>query len=171
MTKKKIDFRLAALWRFATAITLLNLLGHFYLGFEQSWAQPAIVTASMAALRVLARLGIQAKIAVGHSLGEITALHWAGAMDEATLLRIARVRGQAMTDLGHPTGAMASIRAGHKAVRALLNGEAVAIACLNTPRQTVISGAAADVATVMERAKTQGLEVRRIAVSHAFHSH
>lgn len=40
--KKKIDFRLAALWRFATAITVLNLLGHFYLGFEQSWAQPIV---------------------------------------------------------------------------------------------------------------------------------
>ncbi len=42
MTRKKIDFRLAALWRFATAITLLNLLGHFYLGFEQSWVQPLV---------------------------------------------------------------------------------------------------------------------------------
>lgn len=42
MTKKKIDFRLAALWRFAIAITFLNLLGHFYLGFEQSWAQAVL---------------------------------------------------------------------------------------------------------------------------------
>jgi enediyne biosynthesis protein E5 len=39
--------RLRALWRFAAAITILNLLGHFLLGFEQSWAQPliALVTA------------------------------------------------------------------------------------------------------------------------------
>ncbi|MCQ3979287.1 MAG: beta keto-acyl synthase, partial [Anaerolineae bacterium] len=133
-------------------------------------AQPAIVTASLAALRVLNRLGLQAGIAVGHSLGEITALHWAGAMDEETLLRIVTVRGQAMMALGHPTGAMASIRAGHEAVQTLLNGEAVAIACLNTPRQTVISGTAADVAAVVARAQTQGLEARPIAVSHAFHS-
>lgn len=133
-------------------------------------AQPAIVTASLAALRVLNRLGIQAGIAVGHSLGEITALHWAGAMDEETLLRIVTVRGQAMMALGHPTGAMASIRAGHEAVQTLLNGEAVAIACLNTPRQTVISGTAADVAAVVARAQTQGLEARPIPVSHAFHS-
>ncbi len=42
MTKKKVDFRLAALWRFAVAVTLLNILGHFYLGFEQSWAQPLV---------------------------------------------------------------------------------------------------------------------------------
>ncbi|HEX9922653.1 MAG TPA: type I polyketide synthase, partial [Anaerolineae bacterium] len=133
-------------------------------------AQPAIVTASLAALRVLNRLGISAGVAVGHSLGEITALHWAGAMDEETLLRIALVRGQAMMELGHPTGTMASIHAGHEAVKALLNGEAVSIACLNTPRQTVISGTTSDVATVIGRAKTQGLEARHIAVSHAFHS-
>ena len=40
--QKKIDFRLAALWRFAAAITLLNILGHFFLGFEQSYAQPIV---------------------------------------------------------------------------------------------------------------------------------
>src|SRR5262249_35122247 len=51
-------------------------------------AQPAIVTASLAALRTLERLGVRAHLAVGHSLGELTALHWSGALDEATLLRI-----------------------------------------------------------------------------------
>ncbi len=42
MTTKKKDFRLAALWRFAVAVTALNILGHTYLGFEQSWAQPVV---------------------------------------------------------------------------------------------------------------------------------
>lgn len=42
MTGKKVDFRLAALWRFATAVTILNILGHTVLGFEQSWAQPVV---------------------------------------------------------------------------------------------------------------------------------
>src|SRR5689334_18411358 len=40
------DNRLAALWRFAVAITVLNVLGHFVLGFEQSWAQPLVALAS-----------------------------------------------------------------------------------------------------------------------------
>jgi len=56
-------------------------------------AQPAIVTAELAALQVLARLGVTAQVAVGHSLGELTALHWAGALDETALLDLARVRG------------------------------------------------------------------------------
>lgn len=56
MTKKKIDFRLAALWRFAAAITLLNLVGHFYLGFEQSWAQPVVGLATAYLLEFLFEL-------------------------------------------------------------------------------------------------------------------
>src|SRR5207253_10927201 len=85
-------------------------------------AQPAIVTASMAAMRVLNELEITAQIAVGHSLGELTALCWAGALDEDALLRIARVRGHAMMKSSVSYGAMASISAGEQDVLALLNG-------------------------------------------------
>jgi len=53
-------------------------------------------------------LSVSANVAVGHSLGEITALHWAGVFDEAALLRIARARGKAMAELGSPTGSMAA---------------------------------------------------------------
>jgi len=59
-------------------------------------AQPAIVTASLAALRILEELGVTAQVAIGHSLGEITALHWAGVFNEETLLQLARVRGNAL---------------------------------------------------------------------------
>src|ERR1051325_4273039 len=38
--------RLGGLRRFAVAITVLNLLGHFWLGFEQSWAQPLLALAT-----------------------------------------------------------------------------------------------------------------------------
>ncbi|HEU5376636.1 MAG TPA: beta-ketoacyl synthase N-terminal-like domain-containing protein, partial [Ktedonobacteraceae bacterium] len=67
-------------------------------------AQPAIVTASLAALRVLKILGITANVGVGHSLGELTAFHWAGAYDEQTLLEFAKVRGSVMGSLSGPTG-------------------------------------------------------------------
>lgn len=46
MEEQKKDMRLAALRRFATAITILNVLGHTVLGFEQSWAQPLVGVAS-----------------------------------------------------------------------------------------------------------------------------
>lgn len=133
-------------------------------------AQPAIVTASLAGLQTLQRLGLSATVAVGHSLGELTALHWAGAFDETALLRLARVRGQAMAALGSPTGAMASIGAGPHAVEALLQGDAVVLAGLNAPHQTVIAGEASAVAAVVARARAQHLRAVPLPVSHAFHS-
>jgi enediyne polyketide synthase len=135
-----------------------------------SVAQPAIVTASLAALRLLKRLNITAEVAVGHSLGELTALHWAGACDEQALLRIARVRGKAMFETDGPTGAMASIGAGRAETEELLNGDQVVIAGLNSPRQTVVSGEARAVAEIMTRARAKNLTAVQLPVSHAFHS-
>lgn len=139
-------------------------------GVATDVAQPAIVTASIASLRTLNRLGITAQAAVGHSLGEITALHWAGVLSEEALLRIATARGRAMMELDSPTGAMASINAGQFEVEALLNGEPVVIAGLNSPRQTVISGAETAVAAFVARAQANGLNAVKLPVSHAFHS-
>ncbi len=133
-------------------------------------AQPAIVTASIAGLQTLDNFGINGTIAVGQSLGELCALHWGKAFDTATLLRIAKVRGKAMAELGHPSGTMASIRADRATVTALLTGKQVAIAGFNSPRQTVISGEAHAVTTVIHRAHHQGLKATTLPVSHAFHS-
>jgi len=73
---------------------------------------------------------VTAEAAIGHSLGEITALHWAGVLSEEALLRIARVRGAAMADLGSPTGGMLAIAASAGNVQALLNSDAVTIVWL-----------------------------------------
>lgn len=115
-------------------------------------AQPRIVTSSVAGLRVLASLGIEAVTAAGHSLGELTALHWAGAMDEAGLLRAAAARGRIMAQASDGGGAMASVVAPPEAVVPLLIGEPVVIAGYNSPRQTVVSGPADAVKRVCERA-------------------
>ena len=133
-------------------------------------AQPAIVAASVACLRVLSELGIKAQVAVGHSLGELTSLYWAGALDEEPLLGIARVRGKAMGEIRGPVGAMASIAAGRAVVEELLNGERVVIAGLNSPFQTVLSGEADGMAAVMARARAKNLSAVKLPVSHAFHS-
>jgi enediyne biosynthesis protein E5 len=53
MPTKKIDFRFEALWRFALAITILNVLGHTLFGFEQSWAQPLVSLATAYSLEFL----------------------------------------------------------------------------------------------------------------------
>jgi enediyne polyketide synthase len=131
-------------------------------------AQPAIVSASLAALRVLNHLGLEADLAVGHSLGELTALHWAGSIPEESLVRIIRQRGAAMAEA--PGGAMATVGAGRPEVEALLNGDPVVVACLNSPRQTVIAGERVAVASVLRRARERGLRTVELSVCGAFHS-
>ena len=138
-------------------------------------AQPAILAHSLAGLRLLDRLGLRAAVAVGHSLGEIAALHWAGAFDAGAALRLARVRGQAMAELSGETGAMASFAADPAVVEAILaagapGADRAVIAAYNGPRRTVISGSAAAVEAAAERARDRDLAVTRLRVSHAFHS-
>ena len=142
-------------------------------------AQPRIVSSSIEGLRVLALLGIEADAAVGHSLGELTALHWAGAMDEAELLALATERGRVMAQASEGGGAMASIAASPDLVEPLLlgadgtggkDGAKVVIAGYNGPAQTVVSGPAEAVDRVCRAAAAADLITSRIAVSHAFHS-
>ncbi|WP_158883429.1 type I polyketide synthase [Amycolatopsis anabasis] len=133
-------------------------------------AQPRIVTASLAALRVLGDLGIEAEIAVGHSLGELTALHWGGAMGEAALLRLAGVRGEVMARASEGGGAMAGLAATPERVERFAAGEEVVIAGYNGPEQTVVSGSADAVQRVCDRARAEGVTATALNVSHAFHS-
>ena len=139
-------------------------------GVSTDVAQPVIIASSVAALRVLSRLGITAAAGVGHSLGEFTALHWAGSLDEASVLRIARARGRAMAEVDGPTGAMLSVAADRQAVAEILNGERVVMAGFNSPMQTVLSGEALEISAVARRAEARGLRTTLLRVSHAFHS-
>jgi enediyne polyketide synthase len=132
--------------------------------------QPAIVTASLGGLKVLNEFGVTADAAIGHSLGEITALHWAGVFDEETLLRIARVRGAGMAELGSPTGAMLAIAAPWPTVQAMLNGDALTVVGYNSPCQTVVAGDAAAISNLARLAAARGWQASLLPVSHAFHT-
>ncbi|HJQ33743.1 MAG TPA: type I polyketide synthase [Pyrinomonadaceae bacterium] len=137
---------------------------------ETALAQPSIVTASAAGLRVLDRLGVEARVGVGHSLGELAALHWAGACDEDALLRIARLRARAMNEGCGVEGKMISIKADPAQVKAMLNGDRVVISGFNSPRQTTVGGEAAAVEKFAARVRALGHAVVGLNVSHAFHS-
>lgn len=133
-------------------------------------AQPRIVTGSLAALRVLGELGIEGQVAVGHSLGELSALHWAAAMTEGELLRLAGIRGRVMATASRGGGAMAGLLTGERETMRLIGGDAAVIAGYNSPQQTVISGASEAVDRVCAAATAAGVSVVRLRVSHAFHS-
>lgn len=127
-------------------------------------AQPRITTATVASLIALDTLGIRPALAVGHSLGELAALHWAGAVDRDDLLRLAGERGAAMAALPGEHGAMASVAAPAAEVEARLP-EGTVVACVNGPNATVVSGRTPAVDQVV-----RDLGAVRLPVSHAFHS-
>lgn len=140
--------------------------------------QPAIMTVSVATLRVLAEHGIKPALAAGHSLGEWSAHVAAGTMSFADAVRAVKARGKAMQQ---------AVPAGQGAMAAILqlDPEKVAEACdaaakdtgltvqaanLNSPGQTVISGVAAAVEKAAALCKERG--ARRavmLPVSAPFH--
>ncbi|WP_437761512.1 SDR family NAD(P)-dependent oxidoreductase [Sorangium sp. So ce764] len=136
---------------------------------ETRWAQPAIGATSLAHLALLAALGVRAEAFAGHSFGEITALHAAGALSAADLLRVARRRGELMGAASSERGAMIAVPRGIDEVRALGLG-GVVIANHNGPKQVVLSGSVAAIEAAEERLKGVGIQARRLDVAAAFHS-
>jgi len=140
--------------------------------------QPAILTVSVAAWRVLAERGVEPALAAGHSLGEWSAHVAAGTLSFADALRSVKARGRAM-QLAVPAGqgAMAAVLSLEPAQVAEACAEAaqetglvVQSANLNSPGQTVISGALAAVEKASALCKAKG--ARRavmLPVSAPFH--
>ena len=138
--------------------------------------QPAILTTSVAAYRLLASRGVAPAMVAGHSLGEYSAHVAAGTFAFADAVRIVHHRGQYMQEaVPVGTGAMAAVLGGDEALVAqacaeAADGEVVSPANLNAPGQIVIAGAAAAVARAGDRAKALGAKrVIPLQVSAPFH--
>lgn len=155
--------------------------------------QPAILTVSTAALRVLEERGVRAQLAAGHSLGEYSAHVSAGTLSFADAVQAVRLRGRYMQE---------AVPAGEGAMAAVLGMDAalighvceqvqdqmtplpktpgaegfdaklavVSAANLNSPLQTVISGAKGAVERAAELCKQAGAKrVVMLPVSAPFH--
>lgn len=139
--------------------------------------QPAILAASVAALRVLeAETGLAPACAAGHSLGEYSALVCAGGLSFADAVRTVRQRGTFMQEaVPVGTGSMAAIlgldRFSLDAVcRDAAQGQVVAPANFNSDGQVVIAGHAEAVARAIELAREKGAKrAMPLPVSAPFH--
>jgi [acyl-carrier-protein] S-malonyltransferase len=139
-------------------------------------AQPAILTVSIAAARVLAAHGIRPDIVAGHSLGEYSANVTAGTFGFGDAVQVVRRRGRYMQEavpIGE--GAMAAILGLDASSVALAceeaaQGEVVSPANVNGPGQVVIAGATAAVQRAGECARARGARrVVSLPVSAPFH--
>jgi [acyl-carrier-protein] S-malonyltransferase len=147
-------------------------------------AQPAIMAASLAVIRVLEReagldLAKHARLVAGHSLGEYTALAAAGAFTLSDAARLLKARGQAMQQaVPVGEGGMSALLGAEIAQAEELAKECAAstggvcvIANDNAPGQVVISGTKAAIDRAPEVAKTLGIKrAMALNVSAPFHS-
>lgn len=138
------------------------------------FTQPALFALEVALWRLWESWGVQPSLLLGHSIGELSAAHVAGVFSLADACLLVAARGKLMQAL--PSGgAMASLEANGTEVQAAidllkLTGN-ISIAALNSPQQTVVSGNSESVETVVEYFGQQQRKVKRLSVSHAFHSH
>jgi [acyl-carrier-protein] S-malonyltransferase len=139
--------------------------------------QPAMLTASIAALRVLeTEKGMTPQLAAGHSLGEYSALVASGALTFSETVKIVRLRGRFMQEaVPVGKGAMAALlgmerEQVEKLCEEVSSGEVLTPANFNCPGQIVIAGHSKAVERAIERVKQEGKKAVLLPVSAPFHS-
>ena len=138
---------------------------------ETRYAQPALFSIEYALAELWKSWGIVPSAVLGHSVGEFAAACSAGVLSLEDAVKLIAARGRLMQAL--PTGgAMAAVFAGPEAVSAALQPyrPVASVAALNGPTNTVISGKAEAIETLVTRFASQGIRAEPLAVSHAFHS-
>jgi malonyl CoA-acyl carrier protein transacylase len=137
-----------------------------------AFAQPAIFCASLSSWTRIADRVDPVALA-GHSLGEITALTAAGALDELDALRLVVLRGRLMAEAGAASGGgtmLAVLRGTPARAAALAARHGVSVANDNAPDQVVLSGGRAELEGAGNDAGAQGLRAMMLDVAGAFHS-
>ncbi|NEP47792.1 MAG: SDR family oxidoreductase [Moorea sp. SIO3C2] len=140
---------------------------------QTAYTQPCLFALEYALFKLWQSWGIQPDVVMGHSVGEYVAATVAGVFSLEEGLKLIAARGRLMQQL--PAGGeMVSVIASESKVLEIFKGmsqsEKVAIAAINGPESTVISGEAEAVGAIATHIESLGIKTKQLQVSHAFHS-
>ena len=139
---------------------------------ETAYTQPALFAVQAGLIALWRSWGIVPNVVLGHSVGEFAAAFCAGVYTLEQVLELLLERAHLMQSLPRD-GVMASVFSDEETVAAAIQQSDradVALAALNGPQNTVISGARDTVTTLIARFEALGIGCRLLTVSHAFHS-
>ncbi len=138
---------------------------------ETQYTQTALFAFEYALAQLWLSWGVLPAAMTGHSVGELVAACLAGVFSLEDALKLVAARGKLMQALPR-NGGMVAVFADEATVRPLIQqyAESVSIAAVNSPSETVISGAQEALSAITAQLDVKNIRHRALTVSHAFHS-
>ena len=138
---------------------------------QTEYTQPALFCVQVALVQLYRSFNVNPDIVIGHSIGEVAAAWAAGVMSLEDAVRLVEARGRLMQSVA-TRGTMASINAPVQSVSEAIAelGLSCEVAGINSPSDTTVSGEPDAIESLCKQFEAAATKVKRLTVSHAFHS-